>query len=592
MTDINLSSVRIPALVRNLNDMRVSGSLTDARLHVNGVTFPVHRNVLAAGSPYFAAMFTKGLQEARQEDISIYGVGQEAMAHVLDFIYTGKVSLSSDCFETVQDLVQASDLLQVVDLHRACEEWLVPRVIPANCVSLYFLARTYNCQELVQAARWTLVSDFTDVSKRSEFLDLELPQVIELVSDDYLGVDERLDVFETVVRWVQHNGAGGEVVAKLMKHVRNNPMRSLCSRQKILKHQVLGDCPTATQLCNTADQVQGGLNDAADVLSNPQSLGFTPLLKLGTRRSDAIVSVCKDRDSEDLQLYETRTKIKYRLPKPYTASGFSSIVSQDNKLYIAGGLRKSLAVKDLGKNIKLYACAHFYVYDGLHNKWWMKASMHVSRFDFALASVGSHVYAIGGKPHPHGKALSDVERYNPEENTWHRMAQLPNGSNGHHAVTIESNIYVLCGFDSPRSKDVFCYQTLTNTWTNVAPMPAIKRIVGATVFDGKIHTILSSWKNSSWKPTTMAMYDPETDRWEQDEQFVPEEVEAVVGPVAGEDRLYLCCTRGLYVLQPTGVPCPLDQWSHYDKNVVPRSGQTSVHCMKGYVHFGGLSTIT
>ncbi|XP_078603981.1 kelch repeat and BTB domain-containing protein 8-like [Branchiostoma floridae x Branchiostoma japonicum] len=592
MTDINLSSVRIPALVRNLNDMRASGSLTDARLHVNGVTFPVHRNVLAAGSPYFAAMFTKGLQEARQEDISIYGVGQEAMTHVLDFIYTGKVSLTGDCFETVQDLVQASDLLQVVDLHRACEEWLVPRVIPANCISLYFLARTYNCQELAQAARWTLVSDFTDVSKRSEFLDLELSQVIELVSDDYLGVDEGLDVFETVVRWVQHNGAGGEVVAKLMKHVKHNAMRSLCSRQKILEHQVLGDCPTSTQLSNTAAQVQGGLSDAAGVLSNPQSLGFTPPFKFCTRRSDAIVSVCKDRESEDPQLYETRTKIKYRLPKPYTASGFSIIVSQDNKLYVAGGLRKSLAVKDQDTNINLYACAHFYVYDGLHNKWWMKASMHVSRFDFALASVGSHVYAIGGKRHPHGKALSDVERYHPEENTWHMMAQLPSGLNGHHAVTIESNIYVLCGFDSPRSKDVLCYQTLTNTWTNVAPMPAIKRIAGATVFCGKIYTILSSWKNSSWKPTTMAMYDPETDRWEEYEQFVPEEVEVVEGPVAGEDRLYLCCTRDLYVLEPTSVLCPLDQWGLYDRNVVPRPGQASLHCMIGYVHNDGLNAIT
>eukprot|EP00058_Branchiostoma_floridae_P023906 XP_002609396.1 hypothetical protein BRAFLDRAFT_86487 [Branchiostoma floridae] len=532
MAGINLSSVRIPALVRNLNDMRVSGSLTDARLHVNGVTFPVHRNVLAAGSPYFAAMFTKGLQEARQEDISIYGVGQEAMTHVLDFIYTGKVSLTGDCFETVQDLVQASDLLQVVDLHRACEEWLVPRVIPANCVSLYFLARTYNCQELAQAAR-------------------TVPDNRACISD-YLGVDdEGLDVFEAVVRWAEHNSAGGEVVAKLMKHVKHNAMRSLCLRQKILEHQVLGDCPTSTQLSNTAAQVQGGLSDAAGVLSNPQSLGFTPPFKFCTRRSDAIVSVCKDRESEDLQLYETLTKIKYRLPKPYTASGFSIIVSQDNKLYVAGGLRKSLAVKDQDTNINLYACAHFYVYDSLHNKWWMKASMHVSRFDFALASVGSHVYAIG-----------------------------------------ESNIYVLCGFDSPRSKDVLCYQTLTNTWTNVAPMPAIKRIAGATVFCGKIYTILSSWKNSSWKPTTMAMYDPETDRWEEYEQFVPEEVEVVEGPVAGEDRLYLCCTRDLYVLEPTSVLCPLDQWGLYDRNVVPRPGQASLHCMIGYVHNDGLNAIT
>ncbi|CAH1271832.1 KBTBD8 [Branchiostoma lanceolatum] len=588
MVDIDVSSVRIPALVRNLNDMRASGSLTDARLHVNGRSFPVHRNVLAAGSPYFATMFTKGLQEAQQEDISIHGVGQEAMAHVLHFIYTGKLSLTGDCFDTVQDLVQASDFLQVVDLHRACEEWLVKRVIPSNCVSLYFLARTYNCKELAQAARWTVVSDFADVSKGSEFIGLDLSQVTELVSDVSFYLHKGANISDALVRWTEHNHAGD--VGKFMKHVRYNTMKPLSMRQQMLEDQVMGDCPTAAQLCKvrTAAQVQVGLDDA---MRNPQSLGLIPSLRCGTRRTDTIVSVYKTRDCVDLRLYETRTKIEHGLPTPYRASNLSIIVSQDNKLYVAGGVRNDPAVKNPDKNVKLLACAYFYVYDSLHNKWWEKANMYVSKFDFALASVGSHVYAIGGKHHPHGKPLYDVEKYNPEENAWHMMAQLPYGLNGHHAVTIEHNIYVLCGFDSPRSKDVFCYQTLTDTWTNVAPMPAIKRIDGAAVAGGKIYTILSSWKNASWKPTTMEMYNPENDQWEEDKKFLTEEVEAVVGPVAVEDRLYLCSTGGLYVMQPTDFPCPMDQWSLYDKNVVPRSGQTSFHFTAGCVHIDGLNAI-
>ncbi|KAI8498061.1 Kelch repeat and BTB [Branchiostoma belcheri] len=512
MADIDLSSVRIPALVRNLNDMRSWGCLTDVIIHVDGTSFPAHRNVLAAASPYFMAMLSRGLKEAREEEISMYGVGQEAIAHVLDFIYTGKVSLTSERYKTVQDLVQASDLLQIVDLHRACEEWLVKRVVPANCISLYFLARTYNCRELAQAAQWTLVSDFTDVSKGGEFLDLELTQVTQLVSGESLVVYEGAGIFDALERWAKHNDIAGDGVGELMKHVRYQTLELLCSRQKVSGHQVLRDITPATRLYKTASQVQ------------------------------------------------------------------------DNKLYVAGGVLKDSTVKDLGTNVKVMTSANFYVYDGLHNRWWEKAPMHVSRFDFTLASVGKHVYAIGGKSFPGGQALPDVERYDPEENTWHTMAQLPCCLNGHHAVTIERDIYVLCGFDSPRGKDVFRYQTLTNTWTNVSPMPAVKKIHGAAVVGGRIYTLLSSWKNSSWTPTTMAMYNPKTDKWEEDENFLPELVEVAVGPVAVGDRLYLCCTGGLYVLQPTGFPCPLDQWRLHDKNILPPSGQASVLVRAGCVH--------
>ncbi|XP_078703520.1 kelch repeat and BTB domain-containing protein 8-like [Branchiostoma floridae x Branchiostoma belcheri] len=581
MADIDLSSVRIPALVRNLNDMRSSGCLTDVILHVDGTSFPAHRNVLAAGSPYFMAMLSRGLKEAREEEISMYGVGQEAMTLVLDFIYTGKVSLTSECYKTVQDLVQASDLLQIVDLHRSCEEWLVKRVVPANCISLYLLARTYNCRELAQAAQWTLVSDFTDISKGGEFLDLELTQVTQLVSGESLVIHEGAGIFDALERWAKHNDIAEDGVGELMKHVRYQTLELLCSRQKVSGHQVLRDITPGTGLYKTASQVQVGLNNA---VRNPQSLELISSLTSGTRRPDIIVSAYKSRDCDGLLLYGARTKTKYRLPTPYLATNVSIIVSQDNKLYVAGGVLKDSTVKDLGTNVKVMTSANFYVYDGLHNRWWEKAPMHISRFDFALVSVGKHVYAIGGKSFPGGQALPDVERYGPEENTWHTMAQLPCCLNGHHAVTIDRDIYVLCGFDSPRGKDVFRYQTLTNTWTNVAPMPAVKKIHGAAVVGGKIYTVLSSWKNSSWTPTTMAMYNPKTDKWEEDENFLPELVEVAVGPVAVEDRLYLCCTGGLYVLQPTGFPCPLDQWRLHDKNILPPSGQASVLVRAGCVH--------
>ena len=56
-------------IFKNLNNLRKTGQLCDTVLKTSdGETFTVHRNILAAASDYFNAMFCGGFKEAQSDD--------------------------------------------------------------------------------------------------------------------------------------------------------------------------------------------------------------------------------------------------------------------------------------------------------------------------------------------------------------------------------------------------------------------------------------------------------------------------------------------------------------------------------------------
>ena len=55
--------------VNVLNELRRSGQLCDAVIKVEGRSFPVHRAILSACSPYFRALFTNGMTETGQREV-------------------------------------------------------------------------------------------------------------------------------------------------------------------------------------------------------------------------------------------------------------------------------------------------------------------------------------------------------------------------------------------------------------------------------------------------------------------------------------------------------------------------------------------
>ena len=75
-------------LREQLNRLRKDDILCDVTITVGGRKIHAHKNVLAVSCPYFEKMFTGGLSESNQSEVTIREVDEEAMETLIDLCYT------------------------------------------------------------------------------------------------------------------------------------------------------------------------------------------------------------------------------------------------------------------------------------------------------------------------------------------------------------------------------------------------------------------------------------------------------------------------------------------------------------------------
>ena len=100
-------------LLFKLGQFRENGEFIDVRLKVDksGI-FPAHRNVLAANSDYFHAMFTNGMKESNQEVIELKheNISSQGFKVVLHSIYSGELLVNKkNVFELLTTVQPSAD---------------------------------------------------------------------------------------------------------------------------------------------------------------------------------------------------------------------------------------------------------------------------------------------------------------------------------------------------------------------------------------------------------------------------------------------------------------------------------------------------
>ncbi len=141
-------------LTKSLNDLRKEKQLCDVVINVGGKAFNAHKNVLAARSSYFFAMFTSGFREAAESEVNIDGKA-EIFEFILEFVYTGVIKISP---ETVLELLEMACYMQLTDAsqyiadyiqreykrssyHRGVSE---PIISVADVYKIYEMARSHD----------------------------------------------------------------------------------------------------------------------------------------------------------------------------------------------------------------------------------------------------------------------------------------------------------------------------------------------------------------------------------------------------------------------------------------------------------------
>ncbi|XP_044740015.1 speckle-type POZ protein-like, partial [Chrysoperla carnea] len=111
----------------------------------DGKEFQVHKTILAARSPVFAAMFEHEMEERKLNRVNITDIDYEILHELLKFIYTGKV----DNLQTMAgELFAAADKYAQERLKKLCEKELAANLSTENVMEILVLADLHGANQL------------------------------------------------------------------------------------------------------------------------------------------------------------------------------------------------------------------------------------------------------------------------------------------------------------------------------------------------------------------------------------------------------------------------------------------------------------
>ena len=172
---------------------------TDIRLSVGDQSLSGHKVVLAMVSGMWRAQFCSPVAESQsKEELKLEGITFAALTAIVEFAYTGKITLSGP---SALVIIQAANLLQVEAVERAAVDFLVGRLDAANVLAAIALGVHLHAgaigRELRDKSRAWLHKNFELVAAKPSFLQLSAAEVAELVGSD--------EIFSAMMDWVKKN---------------------------------------------------------------------------------------------------------------------------------------------------------------------------------------------------------------------------------------------------------------------------------------------------------------------------------------------------------------------------------------------------
>jgi N-acetylneuraminic acid mutarotase len=155
-------------------------------------------------------------------------------------------------------------------------------------------------------------------------------------------------------------------------------------------------------------------------------------------------------------------------------------------------------------------------YDPISNTWVTLASMPTARAAAAAAVLDNSIIVIGGRTGTGGPcsggALSAVELYDIDTNTWSTLAPLPAPRSDLSAVAHGGNVYVFGGCDTFQSpvNDAFVYDPQTDSWSSIASMPTARASAVAGK-KGELVYVIGGWNGGNL--ANNEIYDISHDTW-------------------------------------------------------------------------------
>uniref|UniRef100_A0A663LNQ8 Kelch like family member 30 n=1 Tax=Athene cunicularia TaxID=194338 RepID=A0A663LNQ8_ATHCN len=490
-------------VLEGLQRLRANPKLADVTLVAGGREFPCHRGVLALCSHYFHAMFSGDFAESTAARVELKEVDPSALEMLLDFAYTGKVTINQG---NVEELMRTASQLHFPTIQKVCSRYLRQQMDATNCLGICEFGESHGCPEVSSKAWSFLQENFEAISQQEEFLQLSKERLATYLSNDQLQVQEEQSLAEAVLRWVRHDpGSRAQFLPELLE------LAHLVS----LPDQYLQNLLATEPLVRDSDASKA-LSDAGAQKNPP-----TPAQKLEEVLVVVGGRVLEESEDEDrgLEMPATHRNFAFYNPKSrqwmalpdfpdYNKWGFS-LVSLNNDVYVTGGSRGVAAVfhHPAGTTVDAVEVERYDPY----NKSWCAISpalKYVS--NFAAASCLGKLYLVGSCAIKYN-ALT-LQCYNPVQDLWCVITSpfIPKYLSAPRCATLRGLIYLI----GDNTKKVHMYNPEANIWQKVQLLHTLHENGGMVPLGDRLFVTGGHWKgiNGDYQ-VEMEVYDCAKDLW-------------------------------------------------------------------------------
>lgn len=477
-----------------MEEIRRQGKLCDVTLKVEDQSFTGHRLVLAASIPYFHAMFMHDMVESKQRDITIQGIDAVALGALVNFAYSGRVTINTN---NVQSLMVGAAFLQLPRVRNACADFLKKRFHPHNVLGIRQFADTLGCSVLVEAADKYMHQYFHDVSLSEEYYNLNVSELLDIVKRDELHVISEEQVFEAIMRWVK----------KDLETRKSELPRLLASvRLPLLTPHYLVDRVAKEELIRASHECRDLVDEARDCHLMPERRPLLQSFKTRPRCCNyimgniyAVGGLTKSGDSlSTVEMFDPVVG-RWRMAEPMSMlRSRVGVAVIKNRLYAFGGYNGSERLSTVE------------VFDPLKRHWFKVSPMNCKRSAVGAAALNDCLYVCGG--YDGVSSLNTVECYEPDTDTWTVITSMQKHRSAGGVIAFEGFVYALGGHDGLSIFDsVERYDPHTCLWTSVTPMLTKRCRLGVATLNGKLY-VCGGYDGATFLQT-VEMYDPATDKW-------------------------------------------------------------------------------
>ncbi|XP_067322295.1 kelch-like protein 22 [Anolis sagrei] len=132
----------------------------------------------------------------------------------------------------------------------------------------------------------------------------------------------------------------------------------------------------------------------------------------------------------------------------------------------------------------------------------------------AVCILGEHIYAVAGRDYH--EDLRQVERYDPQTNTWEYVTPLQKEVYAHAGASLEGKVYIACGRrEEEYLKELQCYDPKANCWDTLPDSPFRRAWHGMVAMLGKLYLIGGNNADSGFRQDVLEVscYSPNSAQW-------------------------------------------------------------------------------